>query len=314
MYLRLEEREHYFLQWRDGQQVLDSDIFGLVEDSEDDFDHEQVDLASARANTRLLHVIGKQRQKVAALDARIAELTTEPGTEMTREGVFFKGQTFDALRQIQRIVASAKRDVFLVDGYVDPDVLDVLSGKQKQVTARILTTRVSGSLSTAAKAFTAQYGELSIRTSNAYHDRFLIIDDKEFFHFGSSIKDAGKRGFMFSRIEEPSVINALRSQLQADWAAASETPTPVSKQTGAAAPQTKWVDPRYVSDSGLDKDLEARGFKVAWCNDDKLARRIDLEGWEEVILERDGTRFLLKFADPVVGSVTLIKKRVSVTR
>ena len=49
-------------------------------------------------------------------------------------------------------------------------------------------------------------------------DRFVIVDDREFYHFGASIKDLGHRGFMFSRIEEPDVVSALRTKLVQEWA------------------------------------------------------------------------------------------------
>jgi hypothetical protein len=57
----------------------------------------------------------------------------------------------------------------------------------------------------------------SVGTSNAFHDRFLIIDDSDYYHFGASLKDAGTRGFMFSRIEEPPVIDMLRRSFEEEW-------------------------------------------------------------------------------------------------
>jgi hypothetical protein len=49
----------------------------------------------------------------------------------------------------------------------------------------------------------------------------VIVDDQEFYHFGGSIKDVGHRGFMFSRIEEPVVIEALRNKFAQEWAGAA---------------------------------------------------------------------------------------------
>jgi len=86
------------------------------------------------------------------------------------------------------------------------------------VSVRILTASktLPPDIPALAGAFNQQYGQkgaLSVRTSNAFHDRFLIIDDTDFYHFGASIKEAGSRGFMFSRIEEPSVIDLLRASV-----------------------------------------------------------------------------------------------------
>lgn len=48
----------------------------------------------------------------------------------------------------------------------------------------------------------------------------------------------------------------------------------------------KWVDSKYPSDSGLQGNLESQGYRVAWCFDSRLARKIELEGWE-VVVEND---------------------------
>jgi hypothetical protein len=71
-----------------------------------------------------------------------------------------------------------------------------------------------------ATDFNRPYGRLSIRTSSAFHDRFIIIDDKDFYHFGASIKDLGNRGFMFSRIEEPELMKILLGNFQVEWSKA----------------------------------------------------------------------------------------------
>ncbi|HEY3162531.1 MAG TPA: hypothetical protein VGJ78_26415 [Vicinamibacterales bacterium] len=58
---------------------------------------------------------------------------------------------------------------------------------------------------------------MSVRLSNVFHDRFLIVDRTDYYHFGASIKDLGKRGFMFSKIEEPAIISALSAQTSSVW-------------------------------------------------------------------------------------------------
>lgn len=100
-------------------------------------------------------------------------------------------------------------------------MLNLISAKDNAVEVSILTKKVSAALNIAASAFNKQYGNLSIRTSSAFHDRFVITDDSDFYHFGASIKDLGNRGFMFSLIEEPTVIDALRNQWKQEWAKAS---------------------------------------------------------------------------------------------
>lgn len=140
-----------------------------------------------------------------------------PSMKVSKEGVFFAGQYFDALNRVSTIIEGANKRIDIIDGYINEDVLNLLTNKKDNVMIRILTKTVNPSVGVAAKAFNKQYGGLSIRTSKAFHDRFIIIDGTDFFHFGASIKDAGNRGFMFSKIEEGIVIKSLWKQYNDTW-------------------------------------------------------------------------------------------------
>ena len=152
------------------------------------------------------------------LDILSAQPTVDiPSMTISREGVFFAGQYFDALQKVTGILEYAGTQIYIIDGYVSHDVLNLLTRKKSSVAVNILTKSVDPALKMAATAFNKQYGKLAIRTSNAFHDRFIIIDNKDFYHFGASIKDVGKRGFMFSRIEEECVIKAIQKKLVEEW-------------------------------------------------------------------------------------------------
>ncbi len=152
----------------------------------------------------------------------LSHAPTAPPVRLSREGVFFPGEYFGAVQRIGEILAQAKWRIVIIDGYANEKVLDLLSGKAKGLEAHILMRpdQVTPSLKVKAQAFNKQYGGLEIRASTTFHDRFVIIDDTDFYHFGASLKDAGHRGFMFSRIEEPTAINALRVALAGEWAKA----------------------------------------------------------------------------------------------
>jgi hypothetical protein len=223
--LRLHENERFFSNMREGEWLLDTDIFGPVDGYE--FDSKYVDEAARRARTRFAHEIEKAKDVLAATETEIAILQGEQPVKVSREGIFLAGQTFDALRRVQNILTGAKKGIDVIDGYIDPSVLDLFTSKSGNVTVQILTKnwsvagRNAGPMIAAAKAFLSQYGGLAMRISEAFHDRFLIIDGVDIYHFGASIKDAGKKGFMFSRIEEPAVINAIRAEWQREWNSAT---------------------------------------------------------------------------------------------
>lgn len=145
-----------------------------------------------------------------------------PAMAVTREGIFFAGQYFDALQRISDIVRAATRQVVLIDGFVTDEVLKLFTAKEKRVSVRLLTRRdkAAPALESAAIAFNRQYGGLQIRLADAFHDRFVFVDEQDFYHIGTSVKDAGRRGFMFSKIEEPAVVTALENEFARAWESA----------------------------------------------------------------------------------------------
>ena len=149
---------------------------------------------------------------------------------LRKEGFFFRGQSFEALLATTHIIDSAKSSVDLVDGYTCPATLGLMRTMKDKAQIRILTWDVEDKdrFVTLAQAYISDGGRLEVRLSHDFHDRFVIIDDEEFYHFGASLKGLGKRGFMYSRIEEPKVIEAVRKSIQDVWSNA-EVVVPASK-------------------------------------------------------------------------------------
>ncbi len=129
-----------------------------------------------------------------------------------KQGIFFDGQIFDAYKFVSGLVRKANKTIVLIDNYIDETVLDLLSKKKKNVKVTILTGRITRSLELDAKKFNAQYPTLEIKKFGKAHDRFLIIDDKEVYHFGASLKDLGKKWFAFSKMDKSSF--ALKENLK----------------------------------------------------------------------------------------------------
>jgi len=143
-----------------------------------------------------------------------------PNLKITNEGLFFSGQYFEALSKLVDIIKTAKTEIIFIDGYVDEKILNIFSVTEGNIGVKILTKpkSVSTAFKTLVVEFNKQYkNQLEIKTSEAFHDRFLILDQKEFYHIGASMKDAGNRGFMFSRIEEPFLQSNLISEFVKEW-------------------------------------------------------------------------------------------------
>jgi hypothetical protein len=127
--------------------------------------------------------------------------------DLPQQGVFFDGQVFDAFVFITDLIKSADHSITLIDNYIDEQVLTLLSKKKKAVSVTIYTSKVSKHLELSARHFNEQFPNLKINTFKRSHDRFLIIDEKDIYHIGASIKDLGKKWFAFSKLSlEPKII------------------------------------------------------------------------------------------------------------
>ncbi len=118
------------------------------------------------------------------------------------QGVFFDGQIFDAYELMSRIIRSATKEIILIDNYIDETVLAHLSKRAESVEAILYTKTISRVLQLDLERHNSQYPPIQIRVLRESHDRFLIIDRKELYHIGASLKDLGKKWFAFSKLDE----------------------------------------------------------------------------------------------------------------
>ena len=126
------------------------------------------------------------------------------------EGIFFDGQIFDAYTFVSDLVRSAKSRIILFDNYVDDTVLTLLDKRANGVSAQIFTRNITQQLALDLQRHNAQYRPIAIDAFQNAHDRFLCLDDTV-YPIGASLKDLGKKGFAFSRMEIGS--KALRRKM-----------------------------------------------------------------------------------------------------
>ena len=131
-----------------------------------------------------------------------------------KQNIFFNGQIYDAFSFIVGLIRKAKKKIILIDNYVDVYTLNILCKKNQGVDV-VIATAGKGSLS--AKdiiKFNVQYSKLSVKTTTDFHDRFLVIDKTEVYHIGASIKDAGKKSFGITKIEDKDLIQSLINKVR----------------------------------------------------------------------------------------------------
>lgn len=121
--------------------------------------------------------------------------------ELPKQGVFFRGQMYDAYAFTAELIRKANTSIILIDNYVDDTVLTLLSKRNKSVSVTIFTKTISKQLKLDLKKHNSQYPEIQAVEFTEAHDRFLILDEKDCYHFGASLKDLGKKWFAFSKME-----------------------------------------------------------------------------------------------------------------
>ena len=164
-------------------------------------------------NTRLVqledkidHRLAKHEDRIATLEQKV-DFFVQTQTPPLR-GVFYNGQLWDARALVLSLVARAKRSLILVDNWANTAVLDLFTKKCTGVRLTIFTSEhydrkhvPHRKISPADVAtFNAQYPKLAIRYNETFHDRFLIIDDKELYLIGASLKDLGSKCFAFTKL------------------------------------------------------------------------------------------------------------------
>jgi hypothetical protein len=117
------------------------------------------------------------------------------------QGIFFNGQIFDAYKFVADIIKSATTSIILIDNYIDETTLALLSKRNAETKAIIYSEHLSRNQIIDLQKLNAQYETIEIRKLKHNHDRFLIIDEKEMYHFGASLKDLGKKIFAFSKMD-----------------------------------------------------------------------------------------------------------------
>ena len=129
--------------------------------------------------------------------------------ENIKQRVFFDGQIYDAYSLIIDIIKLANDKILIIDNYIDDSILKMLTKKNKNVEVVILTSDKSNIDNLDIQKFNKEYSTLKVAKTNKFHDRFIVIDNKEMYHLGASIKDLGKKCFAINKIEDIQIIKKI---------------------------------------------------------------------------------------------------------
>lgn len=148
-------------------------------------------------------------------DKKLEEVFTHiAGNKEVKQKIFFNGQIYDAFSFLVSIIQKANREIILIDNYIDIYTLNILCKKNSNVKVKIYTVGKGNLTTKDIEKFNEQYKNLTVKTNKDFHDRFLILDSNEVYHIGASIKDAGKKNFGVTKIEENCFKENLLSKIE----------------------------------------------------------------------------------------------------
>ncbi|MBR0491747.1 MAG: ORF6N domain-containing protein [Clostridia bacterium] len=158
-------------------------------------------------NGYIFQEISNIKGKLMEHDKKFDEIFNElQHEENIKQKIFFEGQIYDAYSLIIDIFKKAKNKITIIDNYIDDSILKMLSKKNKDVEVVILTSTKSNIQNIDIQKFNKEYPTLKVAKTNKFHDRFIVIDNKELYHCGASIKDLGNKCFGINKIEDSEII------------------------------------------------------------------------------------------------------------
>jgi len=166
-------------------------------------------------NGQILERVTNIEYKLLCYDKKFEEIFNQfQLKENFKQNIFFQGQIWESYNLIVNIIKRAQNQILIIDNYIDDSILEMLSKKKKGVEAVILTSNNSNILKLDVQKFNKEYPTLKIARTDKFHDRFIVIDSKELYHCGASLKDLGKKCFGINRIEDVDYIEKLNDKVK----------------------------------------------------------------------------------------------------
>ena len=145
--------------------------------------------------------------KVESIDSRLTKIEEEHIPDL--EKVFFDGEYLDARVFIKELFSKAKTSIVVVDPYADAKALDFLSSKDNAIPATIIVSSKAKLTQDDVEAFNLQYGLLTVKSDDSFHDRFIVLEGKSLYHLGASLNYAGRKTFAISELTDERLAKSV---------------------------------------------------------------------------------------------------------
>jgi hypothetical protein len=136
-----------------------------------------------------------------------------------RDQAFGPGAVYDFFKALNGVIASASKDLLIVDPYMDDQIFDrYLQSAKSGVAVRLLARDFAPNVKAAASTFKQQHGvKIDVRKGSKIHDRVLFVDSSECWVLGQSIKDAAANKPTYLAPLSPDVAKLKLSDYEDIW-------------------------------------------------------------------------------------------------
>lgn len=125
-----------------------------------------------------------------------------------QSSIIYDGKIYDAYSILVDILNKAREEIIIIDNYANKELLDILRNINKNII--ILSKNLDSIL---IKKYNNQYDNISFISNNPFHDRYIILDKKDVYVSGMSLKDIGKKYSYIYKITEELFINELLKRI-----------------------------------------------------------------------------------------------------
>ena len=174
-------------------------------------------------NARLSQLEDRVDRRLAKTEQDVADLKEKVDffvqtKEPPLQSIFYQNKFWDAKSLLIKFIRRAKKELIVIDAYPGVATLDMLAKRGRGVKIELVTHSNGELKESDFEAFGAQCGKFTKTICGICHDRFIVVDQKEIFWTGASLKDAGRLTFAAAKMGAeviPGLLESIRKATSA---------------------------------------------------------------------------------------------------
>lgn len=136
--------------------------------------------------------------------------------------IFFEtNKQYDSYKTIRKMFNRAKKELFIIDPYIDYQLFEMFEIVNPGVKIKVLTSKTQGDSNLIAKKFKEQRGNFELKKTKGFHDRYVFIDCNCFL-FGASLNNFASKASTIVPINDEVVSISIKKFVDKTWSNAKQ--------------------------------------------------------------------------------------------